>query len=139
MRRLLVSLLVLPFVFAQGCGGSDGPSASDAWVGGYALLSVDGDPVPSTIIQAPSYLLEITQGTGSVNGDGTYTLSLTVRENDHGSISTQVLTSIGTYTRSGSAFVFTDARDGSHVTGVFASNRFTLTDDDGFVYIFQKS
>jgi hypothetical protein len=139
MHRLGITLAATLFVFSVACGGGDdGPTGATSHVGNYSLVSVDGDPVPSTLVQGPNYLLEVTQGSGSINGDNTYSTSLTFRENDHGTVTTVTLPSNGTYTRTGNAFIFTDSDDGSRATGVFSGNRMTITDEDDFVYVFQK-
>jgi hypothetical protein len=135
MRTTLLALALGTLI---ACGGGDSSTGASSHVGSYSLLSIDGDPVPSTILQAPKYLLEVINGSGSLNGDNTYSLSFTVRENDDGSITQVTVPSAGTYTRSGNAFTFHDV-EGGVATGVFANNRMTVTDEDGVVYVYQKS
>ena len=65
-------------IVAAACdSGSTGPSSP---IGEYALVSVDGDAVPSVLAQSPNYLLELTEGALALAPAGTFAAQLTVRQ-----------------------------------------------------------
>lgn len=136
MRRLLATLALTSALV--GCGDDDGPSGSASIAGNYVLQSIDGDPVPSTIIQLPDYLLEVTQGSLTVNANNTWSASVTFREDDDGTITVETDTDGGTYTRTNNSVSFTSTQGGVDAAGSISGSTLTVTDEDGFVYIFRR-
>jgi hypothetical protein len=92
MRRVaLILAAVVPLTLA-GCGDSTGPGRL---TGTYTLRSIGGDPLPAAV----SFAEEVTASSLTLNGDATFSASITSRFIASGATNTLVFG--GTYTRSG--------------------------------------
>jgi hypothetical protein len=147
MRRFLVAALAI------GLSACSGDSSEPVDVTGtYSLVLVGTSPLPATIeitttggdprLGGGSYdIVTITNGHITVNGDmtvsGEWNLRYTHSEGDESSDSTAVSSYHGTYTRSGSQFVFTFADGVPTATGSIKDGIITMNDPKRY-YTFSK-
>ena len=144
MRRsssiVLVAAAALSFAIA-GCGGdATGPDTNP--VGLYDMVSVDGDPLPVTLIDTPGYTLQVTQGSLDLMANYRFVESITTAETVDGVLGPIESTScLGSYSRSGSTITLTtpetDVCAGQRVTGTLSGTSLTV-DYDGTVVVFQR-
>jgi hypothetical protein len=132
MTRLVMAALVIG---TTACDSSTDPE--DAIVGTYTLASVNGDPVPSTLIQVPDYRLEIVSGTLTVRDNNTWTETASIRETEGTTVTTSTTTVQGTYSINGNTATFTDS-DGDSLTSTFSGgDTLTTTESaEGFTITF---
>lgn len=136
MRRLL---LVVGAVSLLGCGGGDSTGPGGSIVGSYSLRTVDGNNLPWRFLVIGNDWAEITGGSGNVNSGGTYNITFNYRVMESGQTSTFSETSTGTYVQNGNAVTFTDQSDGTIASGTVTGSQISLTDEDGFVYVFRRN
>ena len=140
MRKILISTIAATVIAVAGCGGGDstGPVATIA--GTYDLKTVNSAALPFVALDDASGKFEILADTYNLSEDGTYTNPTQLRITYPGSApSVEVLTSTGTYTRSGSSITLTSSDDPTDkITGTIASGTMTLT-SPGFVLVYQRS
>jgi hypothetical protein len=137
LRRSFLSALV-GFAILAACGGdSSGPGDTNI-VGSYTLQSVNGNPVPWRAIVIGNDWFEIRGGSGSINADGTYSLTFNWRESVAGQTDEGSESSVGTYTRNGSAITFRDASDGSTASGTITGRQISVT-SEGVVLVYARN
>jgi hypothetical protein len=73
-RRILV--FALAALAASGCSDSNAPDAS--FVGSYALISVDGETLPLSIIDQPSLVVTLQSSSLLLNANKTFTQTATL-------------------------------------------------------------
>jgi hypothetical protein len=137
MRKVLaVATLALTMVTA--CGDSTGPDGEANISGTYTLRTVNGQNLPfPLLVVGTTYRLEVTASTVSINANGTFTQSATLREVNGTNTTTETESATGTWTRTNNAISFRDSADGTVFTGSLSGNTITLV-DEGMTLVFQK-
>lgn len=106
MRRLLSTLALATLA---ACGGGDDPPAPRQLPGTYPLVSANGRSLPAVLYEAPGYKLEVTAGTITLSGNGSFTDSYTVRETIDGVVQpVEVIPCHGSWTRSGNTVTLSE-------------------------------
>lgn len=142
MRRFATCVaLAATLVTAAGCG-SDANAPDTSHVGRYDMVSIDGDPLPITIFDMPGYMLELTDGSLTLNANNSFVESITTVETVDGTMgSPESVSCPGTYTRSGNTVTLTTpetvACAGQRVTGTL-SGRTLAVDYDGTTVVFSR-
>jgi hypothetical protein len=96
----LAALALAPASGLVGCGG-DPAAPSDFVSGTYDLETVNGFEPPVTVFADVDYELEVLDSRTTLELDGSFTSSLTLRETDGSDVSTGTSTSRGTYRLTG--------------------------------------
>jgi hypothetical protein len=134
LRRTFLTLAASALVLAA-C--SDAPTGPDPRaVGGYALLSIDGQPLPMRLGVAGPSATDLVGGMMTINADATYSLRFDVRitvyqTTQPGHVSTAPVWSFGSYTRRGSAYRFLDTRRNLVATGTVSGTEVVFIFTDG--------
>ena len=133
MRRLLLGLLL-----AVACGGSDSTTAPVvvSALGTWSLSTVNGSPLPYVVAQSGTNKAEVIGGSLTVSASS-YAVTLTGRNTVNGVASTSSGSDAGTYSTNGTAITLRSNSDGSTITGSFAANALTLTEQGG-AYVFTR-
>ncbi|MGY8800290.1 MAG: hypothetical protein ACKVG4_16120 [Longimicrobiales bacterium] len=132
-RTVLPVLLVA--VFLAGCGDSI-TEADSTPVGSYALISLNGQPLPLTIEELPGESVTLTSATLTLNADGTCSLLSTIQETTATGTATETDSSIGTWGNTGNAISFAWS-DGTALAGSWSGDTIVIT-SEGFVYLFER-
>ena len=120
------------------CSDSTGPDSDDL-VGSYNLITIDGASLPVIVDQIGEDKAEITLGTVTIDDDGTFGDATELRITEGGVVTTEVQSTQGTWTISGSTVTFVP-NDGS--------GNYTMTWDgedrltqlfQGFTLVYQKA
>ena len=138
MRKTFLSTVALAVAFTTACGGdsSTGPSSV---AGTYSLTTVNSSPLPYVFINDASGKIEILSDVYTVSDNGTYTNPTIIRSTVNGTVTTDTLTSDGTYTRSGNSITLTDSADPtSKLSGTVTTGALTIN-TNGFVLVYQRS
>lgn len=144
MQHFARSLAVLALVFsAAACGDDDGPTGAPANITGtYPLRSVNGDDVPTTILEVPGYKFEILSGSLVLNSNNTFTEQATFRETENGTVTETPLTCSGTYTRNGNGITLNETAAGDDCggtfTGTISGTTVTVSYDAQFQAVYRK-
>ncbi len=121
----------------SGTGTQDG-----GITGTYALVMVNGSPMPAVVQEEPGYTEEVLEGSLTLLSDNTYLARFVFRETEGGATITEEDIEGGTYLVSGSQITFMDAEDpDDDVQGVISGNTITVTveEDRGLeVWVFEK-
>ena len=134
MRKLLAVLIGIAIMAA--CGDSTGPSETNI-SGTYELQTINGQNLPFTLLIVGTYQLEIAAGSVTINANGTYEESTTVREIDGSSTTTTTETSSGTWTRTNNAVTFVDGEDQTSLTGALSGSTLTFS-EEGSTLVYQR-
>lgn len=118
-RALLILLCAFAWV---GCG--DDSTEPVEISGRYELRTVNGSNLPYTVLQVGTTRIEILSGFLNLNGDGTFSSSLTTRTTQGTSTSTTSDTGSGTWTQTGNQLSFRES-DGTQATGVLSGTQIT--------------
>ena len=144
LRFLQVVMVILAggLLTACGDGGGDGGDATGpggtSIFGTYTLETINGSSLPFVVFQVGNDKVEITAGSVQLNSDNTYSVSVTFRLTEAGTVTTETDTGAGTFTATGSTIQFSDAGDGSGpFTGSISGNTLTII-DDGDTFVFGK-
>jgi hypothetical protein len=134
LRRTFLTLAAGPLVLAACSGAPTGPDPRV--VGGYALLSINGNPLPMRLGVAGPSSTDLVGGMMTINADATYSLRLDVRTTVYettqpGRVSTGPVWSFGSYTRRRSAYRFLDRQGDLVATGTVSSNQVIFIFTDG--------
>ena len=138
MRHFLVITLALVSTVLAACGDSTGPSRTGTTgiAGTYNLQTVNGSPLPYTVIQVGQDKLEVTAGRVTLTADRTFSASITFRETENGTATTTTETDSGTYTQNGTAINFAYA-DGTTDTAALNGNILTIA-AQGIALVFRR-
>ena len=141
IQRTLLTL-VGATLLATGCSG-DSNAPGSSYLGRYALVSLDGQPLPLTIINQPTLVVAIHDDTLTLNSNNSFTNATNVLSVVDGvATPIQHLSCTGTYTRSGNSFTLTtvesDACSGDTLTGTLDGNTLTLNEDTGEILVFRR-
>ena len=106
MRRLLSTLAIAA---VAACGGGDDPAAPQQLPGTYPLVSANGRSLPAVLYEEPGYKLEVTAGTITLNGNGSFSDSYSIRETLDGTPQpVEVIPCNGSWTRSGNTVTLSE-------------------------------
>ena len=130
MRKLVFSALVAVLV---ACGGDSATGPNASVTGNYTLRTVNGNNVPAVVFQNAQEKDELTAGNINLNGDQTWTGSLSLRVTD---LATNAVARIsapanGTYTTNNGSITLTEASDGSQLAGTIGGGTLTIGSDTG--------
>jgi hypothetical protein len=134
LRRTFLPLAASTIVLAA-C--SDAPTGPDPRaVGGYALLSINAQPLPMRVGVAGPSSTDIVGGMMTIKADATYSLRIEVRTTVYettqpGRVSTAPVWSFGSYTRRGSAYRFLDTQGKLVATGTVSGTEIVFIFTDG--------
>ncbi len=137
LRRSFLSALAGLALLAACGGDSTGPGETNV-VGSYTLQTVNGNNLPWRAIVIGNDWFEIASGSGSINADGTYSLTFNWRESIAGQTDEGSESSVGTYTRNGNAITFRDASDGSTASGTISGRQISVT-VEGVVLVYVRN
>lgn len=141
MRLLRIASLMLAVVAFTGC--DDDPAGPDSSAGAYALISVNGENVPATVVELVDYTLELVSGSITINSAGTFSATHTIRETESGETATFTETCSGTWTQSGSTLTFAEAADvntdcGADYSATLAGNTLTVSYESQIQAVYRK-
>ena len=139
MARLLRNTLragVIAVALAA-CSDSTGPDTDDL-VGSYDLITIDGASLPVIVDQIGEDKAEITMGTVTLDEDGTFGDVTELRITEGGVVTTEVQSTQGTWTVSGSTVTFVP-NDGSGNYTMTWNGQLRLTQlFQGFTLVYDK-
>lgn len=128
---------------ATACGGdSTGPKPL-SHVGRYALISVDGAPLPLKLIDELTLKLTVTEGALTLNANNSFVQEVKVEVVENGvPAPTELLSCGGSYQRNGNSFTLTstatDNCDAGTATGTLDNNTLTVADESGSTLVFRR-
>lgn len=146
MRKLL-GVVALCLVQAACSGDATRPSPTAQIAGEYALQTINGQPLPYTLVEVfGGYLLQQLDGSITLNVDRTYSEQALLRETISaigGPVVTDTTVILdGTWEAEDSAIVLTSQRDGSVLFGTANGGRLTLyfegADDQLVTYFYLR-
>jgi len=124
-------------VALAACSDSTGPDTDDL-VGSYDLITIDGASLPVIVDQIGEDKAEITMGTVTLDEDGTFGDATELRITEGGVVTTEVQSTQGTWTVSGSIVSFVP-NDGSGNYSMTWNGQLRLTQVfQGFTLVYEK-
>jgi hypothetical protein len=124
-------------VALAACSDSTGPDTDDL-VGSYDLITIDGASLPVIVDQIGEDKAEITMGTVTLDEDGTFGDATELRITKGGVVTTEVQSTQGTWTVSGSTVSFVP-NDGSGKYSMSWNGQLRLTQVfQGFTLVYEK-
>ena len=124
-------------VALAACSDSTGPDTDDL-VGSYDLITIDGASLPVIVDQIGDDKAEITMGTVTLDEDGTFGDATEIRITEGGVVTTEVQSTQGTWTVSGSTVTFMP-NDGSGNYTMTWNGQLRLTQlFQGFTLVYEK-
>jgi hypothetical protein len=124
-------------VALAACSDSTGPDTDDL-VGSYDLITIDGASLPVIVDQIGEDKAEITMGTVTLDEDGTFGDATELRITEGGVVTTEVQSTQGTWTVSGSTVSFVP-NDGSGNYSMTWNGQLRLTQVfQGFTLVYEK-
>ena len=128
---------VIAVALAACSGDSTGPDTDDL-VGTYDLLTIDGASLPVIVDQIGEDKAEITMGTVTLDEDGTFGDATELRITEGGVVTTEVQSTQGTWTVSGSTVTFVP-NDGSGNYSMTWNGQLRLTQIfQGFTLVYER-
>lgn len=136
MRKLLPLFLAL-FLPLAACGDDSPTDPTEAAVGTYALVRVNGSTLPALVEQDATGKADVLSGTLTLRSDKSYTETFNVRFTPAaGAVQTFPVTENGTFTVTNSTVQFKDS-DGLTYTGTLSGNSLSYN-VEGFAVTYQK-
>ena len=124
-------------VALAACRDSTGPD-TDELVGSYNLFTIDGASLPVIVDQIGEDKAEITMGTVTLDENGTFGDATEIRVTEGGVVTTEVQSTQGTWTVSGSTVTFVP-NDGSGNYTMTWNGQLRLTQlFEGFTLVYEK-
>ena len=124
-------------VVLAACSDSTGPDTDDL-VGSYDLITIDGASLPVIVDQIGEDIAEITMGTVTLDEDGTFGDATEIRITEGGVVTTEVQSTQGTWTVSGSTVTFVP-NDGSGNYTMTWNGQLRLTQlFQGFTLVYER-
>jgi hypothetical protein len=124
-------------VALAACSDSTGPDTDDL-VGSYTLITIDGASLPVVVDQVGEDKAEVTMGTVTLDEDGTFGDATELRITEGGVVTTEVQSTQGTWTISGSTVTFVP-NDGSGNYSMTWDGQLRLTQlFEGFTLVYEK-
>jgi hypothetical protein len=136
--RAARSVAMFGVALLAACGGDDKSPAGpgDQVTGTYTLRTVAGRPVPAVLVEEDGVKLEVVSGALTLNGDGRFAGTMTLRVTENGTVTTETDGGGGRYTVDGGSLVLTD-EEGERTTATRAGNSITLS-DGGIAMVFTR-
>ena len=136
-----IAALAVTLTAAAACG-SDSNAPDMSHVGLYDMASIDGDPLPATVIDIPGYTVQVTQGGLTLNANNTFVESMTSIETVDGTAGPlEAVSCVGSYTRKGNIITLTtpetDICIGQRVSGTLSGSTLTV-DYEGTTIVFDR-
>jgi hypothetical protein len=130
--RTLVRLgAVAAIVVGVACAGdSSGPKTPD---GNYSISTINGKPLPATLVSDGAFSVAVSNGSLALTGDGKYTAVITQVWTVPGDVSTYVDTTKGTWVLNGASVDFTDGADGTKQSATWSGSQLTMNIVEGSV------
>jgi len=128
----IICAICVATCFVSACKKQEVGSGTDGFTGVYTLISVNGNPVPSSITHQ-GVTLSVRSGTFTINADGTC-ISKTVFAPPSGSEVAREVSA--TYTKDGATLTMKWKNAGT-TTGTVEGNMFTM-DNEGMVFVYKK-
>lgn len=125
----------LALALLAGCGGGDKAAAPKTVHGTYPLVSYNGSALPALLIQVPGYKAELTGGTITLNNNGSFTDSYSIRETEGTTVTNTTYPCGGTWAQSGNTLSLQEAVSadcGAQATGSWDGNNTLTLTWDGF-------
>ena len=137
MRRI-AAVLAAGLLVVAGCSDSSGPSGEGDINGTYTLRTVNGQNLPfPVLVVGTTYRLEVTSGSLTISGNGSYSSQISLRETEGANVVTETQGTTGTWTRTNNAISFRDNEDGTTLSGSISQNTITFV-EDGASLVFRK-
>ena len=138
MRGRIRYALLLLGIGAGGCSG-DSTDPSELLPGLYALATINGEALPFELVFIDdANLLEFTEGSVTLNQDGSFVDSATLRITETGVASIETTVVSGQWSRQGNAITFTP-NDGSDPYGMTWNGSTRLTQGiQGFTLVYLR-
>jgi hypothetical protein len=131
MRRFIAPIALALLAFApfvvEGCHSDSIGDPAQSVVGTYSLASVDGAPIPFTLIPGDPKVEVVSDEINLASG-GTFIQRTSFRVTRSGMVTTQDQLESGTYMVSGSTLSFRFSSDNSTVRATLAGSTFTIGD-----------
>lgn len=142
MRKSATAVALTAIGLAVAACGNDSNAPDTSHVGAYEMVSVDGKPLPVTVIDEPGYMLQVTQGSLTLNPGTTFVEELTSIETIDGTMGPlESVVCLGSYTRKGSTITLTtpetDICFGQRVTGALSGTTITV-DYGGTTIVYRR-
>lgn len=125
MRRPIAVLFAGLALTSAACGGGDS-SGPPSIAGTYTLQTVNNSPLPFTTSEDATYKAEILSWVVTLNTNATYNFVFQGRSTDNGVPTVNTITSVGTYTVSGSTIEMVDHLDNSSLTATVSGGLLTM-------------
>jgi hypothetical protein len=146
MMKRLVAVLIVAGIAAGGAWACSGDSTSPSSIAGtYNLQTIDGQSLPVIVLEVGTDTVEITAGFMRLVSDQTFSESVSFRIADGAIVTTDVETTTGSWTVSGSAITFTGTAGtnaGDTFTGSISGNTLTfieaLSGNDDVTLVLRK-
>ena len=136
LRTTLAALTT--FLLASACGGSETPSGPTVDVDGrYALVSVDGAPLPFPIVLDGQQLVEITFENLDLAEDGVYDHVVGTRTTRGTTVTNDTRRLFGVYDVSRTTVTLTRSPDGALAIMTYAGGELTLV-SGGFTFLYRR-
>ena len=135
VRRIHVLAIALAFV-TTGCSKKDSPTSPATIAGTYTLRTINGSPLPYTLVLAGMDKVELLDDAITLTDAGTFTRLGHFRTTFSGVVTTTPITDAGSYVRTGTAITFTSPQNGS-VSGTVDNGTLTLN-DEGLVGVYRR-
>ena len=100
-------LVMSALLLAPACSSSTGPKTTIT--GTYALISVNGAPIPATVVN----LGKVNSGSFTINSGNAFSSTLSFTESVQGQSVTITDTCTGTFTENGNSLTFAEATSGN--------------------------
>lgn len=135
--RRLVLLLALATASACGSDSSTSPT-TDAIEGTYSLRTVNGSPLPFTVVQSGTNSFVLTSDVITIASNGSWTESIQYRETVNGQTTNGTDADGGTWVRSGGNVSLKSNLSGDIAySGAFSGGSLTFN-ASGFVAVFSR-
>jgi hypothetical protein len=133
MRKVLMALVV---VFSAGCLG-DGMTGSSTVTGAYTLRTVNGSPLPYTIVGSGTARTEIIDDVITLYEGGTYAESGHSRTTLNGQVANASNTETGSYSLFGTSVTLRSSDGGRTRMPTIDGNTMTIV-ESGMTAVFTK-
>lgn len=110
----------------------------DALVGQYALISIDGQPLPVIVDQQGEDIAEVTVGTVTLDGDGTFGDVTELRITESGVVTTEVDATEGTWTLVGTTVTFSPSDQSGNYTMTWNGQDRLTQLFQGFTLVYER-